>query len=226
MGGRTTGAGPNLYEQSSGDYLGTVDRDGREVLIPRWVDENRDRLADESGTEILLWDDLRFPSQGINPAGSAAPPAVDDVLTSFPGTLLFSGTLENVIAGVAQMPHAWAPGTTIKPHIHWSKPVGSANAVDWVFYYRKLGFAGDAAEAWVGPIAGTLAVGDPTVTDEHLITSFGDVAMTGYRESTCFNWQIRRLGNTDADSGTARLYEFDVHYQVSKHGTVSDIPEA
>jgi hypothetical protein len=172
----------------------------------------------------LSWDDLRFPAQGINPAGAPQPPAVDEVLTSFPGTLLFSGSLENVIAGIAQMPHAWARGTEIKPHIHWSKPVGSANAVDWVLYYRHLGFAGDAADAWVGPIAGVIAAGDPTVTNGHIISTFGAIDMTGKRESSCLCWQIRRLGNTDADAGTARLYEFDIHYQSSKFGTPSEIP--
>ena len=33
------------------------------------------------------WDDLRFPAQSINPAGTAGPPTVDD--TTYPGTLLF-----------------------------------------------------------------------------------------------------------------------------------------
>ena len=59
-----------------------------------------------SGTR---WDDLRFPAQGINPAGAASPPTVDD--TTFPGTLLFATNATNVIAGVAQLPHAWKRGT-------------------------------------------------------------------------------------------------------------------
>ena len=40
------------------------------------------------------------------------------------------------------------------------------------------------------------------------------------------NWQIRRQGGTDADNGTARLYEFDIHYQVDKFGTETEIPTA
>ena len=172
------------------------------------------------------WDDLRFPAQGINPTGAASAPSVDDVLSGLPGTLLFSGSQENIIAGVAQMPHAWRAGSPIRPHIHWSKPVGSASAVEWEFYYRQLGFPSDVAGNWVGPIAGTLTAGAPETTDAHCITSFGEVSMAGKRESSMLCWQIRRQGATDADNGTARLYEFDIHYLVDKAGTASEIPAA
>lgn len=172
----------------------------------------------------LRWEDLRFPAQGINPLGVSAPPAMDDVLTSFPGTLLFSGSQENVLAGIAQMPHGWKPGTAVKPHIHWSKPVGSSSAVSWVLYYRHLGFPSDVAADWVGPVAGTLTAGAPQTTNAHCITGFGEIDMTGKRESSCLCWQIRRLGDIDADNGTARLYEFDIHVQIEKHGTASEIP--
>jgi hypothetical protein len=174
----------------------------------------------------LRWEDLRFPAQGINPAGATSPATVDEVLTSFPGTLLFAGNQENVIAGVAQMPHGWKPGTAIRPHIHWSKPVGSSAAVAWELYYRHIGFPNDVAGDWVGPVAGTLSIGAPETTNAHCITGFGDIDMTGKRESSCLCWQIRRQGGTDADNGTARLYEFDIHYQAEKHGTASEIPSA
>ena len=170
------------------------------------------------------WDDLRFPAQGINPAGAAAAPAVDTTLDGFPGTLLFSGSQENVIAGVAQMPHAWSPGTYIEPHIHWSKPVGSAAAVTWELYYRHLGFPNDVAGDWIGPVVGAIEVGDPTESNSQVITGFGRVDMTGRRESSMLCWQIRRQGATDADNGTARLYEFDIHYYGVKVGTPTVIP--
>lgn len=184
-------------------------------------------MHDNTTSQVTgAWDDLRFPVQGVNPAGTAAPPTIDETLTDFPGTLLFAGNQENIIAGVAQMPHAWRAQSDIKPHIHWSKPVGSAAAVGWEFYYRHIGFPGDATEDWVGPVAGTLVAGDPTVSDAHCITSFGAVEMTGRRESSVICWQVRRQGATDADNGQARLFEFDIHYQVDKAGSVSEIPEA
>ena len=73
-----------------------------------------------------VWDDLRFPAQGINPAGAIAPPDVSTDLAAFPGTLEFSGTALNIITGVFQMPHTWQEGTEIHPHIHWMKAVSGA----------------------------------------------------------------------------------------------------
>lgn len=184
-----------------------------------------EQVAIASPLQVDGWDDLRFPVQGINPAGAANAPTVDTTLDGYPGTLLFSGSQENVIAGVAQLPHAWKRGSAIRPHIHWSKPVGSASATVWVLYYRMLGFVGEVHGAMVGPVAATVLVGDPTVADTMLIAGFGEIDMTGQKESTCIAWQIRRLGNTDADNGTARLFEFDIHYQTDKAGTVKDISD-
>jgi hypothetical protein len=206
----------------TGVFFSVAPAAGDEILITHTAGAFEDPPAEEQ----TAWTDLRFPAQAINPAGAADAPSIDTVLTSFPGTLLFAGNQENVITGIAQMPHEWLKGTALKPHIHWSKPTGSASAVSWVFYYRHIGSPGDAPGAWVGPLAGTLVAGDQTVSNEHLLVSFDDISMTGLKESTILNWQIRRLGNSDADNGTARLYEFDLHFQVDpgKYGTESDIP--
>ena len=94
------------------------------------------------------WDDLRFPASGINPPGAATDPVRITSLTGYTGAFEFSGSAENLIAGVAQMPHAWKRGTAIRPHIHWTLPVGSANAVDWRLYLRVIGNPDDVAGAW------------------------------------------------------------------------------
>jgi len=206
----------NILTSIVGPRIGL--EDGGALLINK---RNGDQVVVDVG-----WEDLRFPASLINPLGATSPPSLDNTVTDFPGTLLFAGNAENIIAGVAQMPHAWLPGSSLRPHIHWSKPVGSANAVSWEFYYRHLGFPPDVAGAWVGPIAATITAGDPTITDSHIISGFGDISMTSRRESSMLCWQIRRQGGTDADAGTARLYEFDIHYQAHKTGTASEIPSA
>lgn len=76
----------------------------------------------------------------------------------------------------------------------------------------------------VTPSQTALVAGTPAVADSMLVTSFGSIDLTGQKESTCLAWQIRRLGNTDADSGTARQFEFDFHYQTEKGGTISEFP--
>ena len=170
------------------------------------------------------WDDLRFPAQAINPAGAVEAPTVDQDQAQFPGTLLFAGNKDATIGGIAQMPHAWSRGTSIRPHIHWSKPVGSASAVSWKFYWRSCGWIGDVAGAWSSAVDGVLAAGDQTVTNNHLLTTFGEIPMTDLKESAIIAWRLDRLGVTDADNGVARLLEFDIHYLASQLGTITEIP--
>jgi hypothetical protein len=173
-----------------------------------------------------VWDDLRFPATGINPAGAVTDPSVDTVLTSFPGTLLFSGTVENVVSIIAQMPHGWLAGSDVHPHIHWSKPTGSASPVSWELYYRIIGGPGTAPSAWSSAIPGTLVRGVQIVSNEHLISSFGGIYMGGLRESAILNLRLHRLGNTDLESNDVRLYELDLHYQKSSHGSIPEYPGA
>src|SRR5574339_825311 len=80
-----------------------------------------------------IWEDLRFPANGINLPGSSADPTRDDVT----GSLVFSATQDNVIAGVAQMPHAWAPESTVSPHLHLICPNGGSGNMRWKFEYNR-----------------------------------------------------------------------------------------
>lgn len=179
----------------------------------------------EMGTPVFApaWDDLRFPAQGINPAGQTDAPSVDT--TTFPGTLLFSASVVNLIAGVAQMPHAWLRGTPLRPHLHWAKTTSAAGGVTWEWCYAVADIGGTfgAYSAWTPAAA---AVGDGNTANKHALDAFPEVDMTGMRESTMIAWQIRRNPAATADNyaATARLFEFDFHYQVGKLGTISEIP--
>lgn len=173
--------------------------------------------------EVQGWTDLRFPAQGINPAGTAAPPTVINDVNGYTGCLSFSGSIENLIAGVAQMPHEW-DRSAVKPHIHWTKPTGSADAVTWQLFYRIVGNPGDTIGNWVGPISTTQTIGDQTVSGTHLLSSFGEIDLSGYLESVCLLWRIHRRGDTDEENNAVVLYEFDIHYNTNKPGTVTEIP--
>lgn len=61
-----------------------------------------------------LWEDLRFPAQGINSSGSAAPPGVSTAT----GLLMFDAAGTEIIAGVAKMPHGWKSASNVSPHVH------------------------------------------------------------------------------------------------------------
>jgi hypothetical protein len=170
------------------------------------------------------WDDLRFAANGIDPLGAATDATRVVSLTGYTGGLSFAGNAENIIAVIAQMPHAWKRASAIRPHIHWTKPTGSANAVTWELFYRIVGNPGDVAGAWSSAQAGTLVAGDQTVSDGHLLTSFPEIDMTNYIESAILYIRIHRQGGTDADNNAVILHEFDIHYQTDKAGTNAEIP--
>jgi len=170
----------------------------------------------------VRWEDLRFPAQGINPIGSPAPASIDNG-ADYPGTLLFAGNQENIIAGVAQIPHAWKEGTILKPHIHWSKVTadGSGLAVGWEFRW-KVAEKGGVWSGWSAYGAHTLILGDNVSAEKHNLSSFPDMTLTGYLVSCMIVWNLRRTGNTDAYNGQTRLLELDFHYQVDALGSTQE----
>jgi len=168
-----------------------------------------------------VWDDLRFPAQGINPPGVASDPTVE----ANTGLLLFSPTLTNVVAGVAQLPHSWVEGSVVVPHVHWQKTTSEAGGVLWRFSYDNIVNPGEVSLlTYTGlvdaltPVNGTP---DDNTANRNLISSFGNLDMTGKRVSCCILWKLARIGDdgTDTYGAPARLVEFDIHYQLDGVGS-------
>jgi hypothetical protein len=167
------------------------------------------------------WEDLRFPVQSIDPAGSTAPASRDNN----DGTLTFSASAINIIAGVAQMPHNWLRGTAIRPHIHWCPTTTGSGNVYWRFEY-EIQSVGGTFTGYGSPI-NTLDAADGTA-EKHQIHNLytTELVMTVIKESSIMKLRISRVGNdgTDDYPAVARLLEFDIHYRVGKPGTESEIP--
>jgi hypothetical protein len=177
--------------------------------------------ADDAATTVTgEWDDLRFPAQGINPTGGVADPSVDSVEGSFPGTLLFSASATNMIAGVAQLPHAYLIGSDLRPHIHWAKTTSASGNVVWHFYYRIWNRNG-VADAWVGPSVGSDEIMTGDIADREGITTFDSIPGALLSLSHMMSWKIYRIGGDGADTygGEARLLEFDIHLQKDSSGS-------
>lgn len=172
------------------------------------------------------WDDLRFPAQGINPPGAAGSATRETAV----GLLSFAGNADNYIAGVAQMPHSWRAGTSVRPHIHLI-PINAAAGVNsvWKFEYNRANNNDtfeNAFDSWTE--LDTITVANPNNAQALLLpTGFGDLDMTGYLESSIILWRLSRLASSDAaddDAGAWYLAEFDIHYQINKNGTTDELP--
>ena len=176
------------------------------------------RFSGSGPRASLAWLDVVQSASAINPAGAVAAATIDTTETGWPGTLLFSGSADNMLAGSWQINHDWQEGSAIRPHIHWMLTANSANAVGWEFYHRVSGI-GAAAGAWVGPVAGTLAVSHDNVADQQAITSFGEIPLPGQTVSCVVAWRLYRRGTTDANNADARLLFIDFHYQSDGTGS-------
>ena len=169
------------------------------------------------------WEDLRFPVQGINPAGTSKPPTVDT--STYAGTLLFSNSSDNHVAGTAQMPHAWEYGSAISPHIHWSKTTADGSELDvaWKFRYA-LSATGSAPTSFSSWLDHTLVVGDLSTSEKQNLSTFPEIDMTGHTGSCLILWEIMRDVSEDTYGNDARLYEFDIHFKIDKLGSQDKAP--
>lgn len=180
-------------------------------------------FLDPAGADYLGWDDLRFPAQGINPAGAETAPTVDTA--TYGGTLLFPTNATAVVAGVAQMPHAWQRGTSVNPHIHWAKTTSASGGVVWQFRYAVASF-GQAFGAYTEWEDAGETAPDNNTAHQHAIASWSEINLSTHKESCIILWQIRRKHDhaSDTYAADARLFEFDIHYRIGKFGTLTEIP--
>jgi hypothetical protein len=184
------------------------------------------QLGGNGPADVGVTDDLRFPASAINPLGQASDPDYDSAL----GGWLFAANVEQVVSVMAQLPHAWKEGTAITPHVHWTKTTSTAGDVVWQLQY-KLASIGEVIDAnWTTltewqPVASTP---DNDLTEEHLITSFGDVDMSGRHISDMVLMRLSRLGGDASDtySGEARLLEFDLHILKDSLGSAQPFTKA
>lgn len=170
-----------------------------------------------------VWDDLRV-SPDVKGTGAKDPSWV-----AWLGTVNLYD-FDNAAAGSekelwfnVQMPHGWKEGSSVYPHVHWTnKTAGTAgHVVRWGLEYTvsKIGGTFPATAT----VYGTTIVGggDITVANEHMITSFDAITMTGNTISTILSCRLFRNSSNAADTytGTAGLLSIDWHFEVDKVGS-------
>lgn len=181
------------------------------------IDDRLDALESDR------WDDLRFPATAINPPGAASDPGRDTT----DGTLVFNSSKTELVYAEAQMPHAWKDGSDVRPHVHWCKTTAASGNVGWELEYKHapIGQVRDAAWTSLGIIS-TSAITDNGLAEEHLITPFGAMTMTGYGDSHTMFFRLSRIGGDASDTygADAKLFEFDIHYQSDSRGSINEYP--
>lgn len=168
------------------------------------------------------WDDLRFPASGINPAGSAAPPDIDNIL----GGLLFSASTEEIVSCLVQLPHSYKAGSTLKPHVHWTKTNTNSGNVVWQIKYKwaVIGKNIDADWTILSAFTPIATIDDPATDIVHMITPLGEILGTDKKISDMLIFQLSRLPENinDTYGSDARLLEFDVHMLSDAVGSTAE----
>jgi hypothetical protein len=167
----------------------------------------------------LQWEDLRFPATVIRVGAGATHPEFD---TTVPG-LRFRHTHTDVAYVIAQLPHSWAEGTDLRPHVHWTKTTAAEGGVYWELAYKWASIGGVADAAWTILASAVPAVSDADLADRHALTNLGTIPAAGRKISDMLLMRIRRVHDhaTDTYGAVARLLEFDIHHQVDGTGSAT-----
>lgn len=162
------------------------------------------------------YEDMRFPAAAIqlNPANTH--PALD---TTIPGRLYRDGNTDTQII-IAQIPHSWRENTTLLPHVHWQKTTSAAGNVVWQLSYQWSPIGADLEDAIVLS-AFEPAVSDGNTANRHALTRLGNIPADGRHISDMLLMKLSRLGTNENDTyaASARLIEFDIHYQLNSPGS-------
>jgi hypothetical protein len=162
---------------------------------------------------IQGWDDLRFPTNALSTGGTA--PTVSTV------TGLYEFTVGDSVFAHAQLPHSWAEGSVLKPHVHWMKTTSAVGNVNWQLDYRWARI-GEVVEVSNTTIANeTPAVSDADTTNMHAITELGDMQPANSEQvSDMLIMKLTRVAAVGTEYGArAALLEYDIHYQIDAHGS-------
>ena len=162
---------------------------------------------------VMGWEDLTYPATGINPPGAAS----DPTRNTTDGMFEFSKSAENILAGVAHLPHRRKFGSPIVPHIHWLPADDTAGNIVWKFEYKVVPYDG-AVPANYTAVSKTVAAPEAV---KHVVTTFGGIAMTDTVLGTVILWKLSRLGDNVANTYDAivKLMEFDIHFLQDSMGS-------
>jgi len=163
------------------------------------------------------WEDLRFPATQIKVNPVQDKPNFDYSYVGY----LFDFVDKETLYLIAQMPHSWAIGTPIRPHVHWCPTSTASGNVYWELEYSWANI-GDAFPAFA-PLY-VLDAADGT-THKHQIASFDEIDGAGKGLSSILSLKLSRDPNQEAISyaADALLKEFDIHYQIDGLGSEQEL---
>jgi hypothetical protein len=174
------------------------------------------------------WEDLRFPVNAVSRLGTTDPDWVqfkDDGAGSVGVYALAfdgSGTRDEEVFFIAQIPHGWREGSTLRPHVHWSPTDATAGNVRWVLEYTVASIGGTFGNT----SSLTVNAASDQVAGKHQFDALGDITMAGKTISSILVCRLMREATDAADTYNnqdAILFEVDFHYEVDRPGSRQEL---
>ena len=170
----------------------------------------------------MTWTDLVASANALNPTG----PDTASAYNATYGFLEFANG-QNCSAFVNfQIPHDYAEGTDIEPHIHWQRATSSTEDVKWrmkTLWYNVGSTMPDfsAYSTADEEITGALETGLPRFQHIHAWNCDG----AGKTISSILMVAFQRfdgVGGGDPYGGVAEVVSVDVHYRRAQPGSVQE----
>lgn len=177
--------------------------------IPDYTDFEDDGFVVAYG-DAQGWDDLRSPLTASKQGIQDKP---DFDYTNI-GLLFPQNDAAEQVSIVTQMPHNYAEGTIITPHIHWQQ--SAATAVTWKMEYKWFNLD-EAVPASFTALEVSVPEFSYVSGDLMQVSNFGDIDGTGKLISSFLLVRIFRDDNTTSDDVLA--FEFDIHYKKNTKGS-------
>ena len=123
------------------------------------------------------------------------------------------------------MPHKWAEGTAIYPHVHWVQE--GSDTVQFGIVYRVYDIGDAIPASWQVLYTYEAELITYTSGTIHQMAMFNPIDMTGVSGSGMVDIKLYRKddGGTGRVTGDVGVKEFDVHYEINKPGSDTASPD-
>jgi hypothetical protein len=128
----------------------------------------------------------------------------------------FDGSAVQEVHFAIQLPHRYAEGTMLYPHVHWAPTNADAGNVVWELEYTLANISGT-----FGLTALSYCTGTAGVAYQHTLTEFAGITATAATMSALLLGRLARLATAGGDtySGQAALFSVDLHIEIDEHGS-------
>ncbi len=163
------------------------------------------------------WDDMRIPGLAVQ-LGASSPDLISFLAAGDLKIYGFNGNAtEEEVHFTVQLPHTYAQGTDIEPHVHWSAVNANAGDVVWQLEYTWANINGTF------PASTTITATDSAsgTAWDHQVIGFSAITGTSKNISSMLVCRLFRdpTDGSDTYASDAAFLEFDFHFQIDTIGS-------